>query len=109
MRRVREHLDPVIVLLGPYYMTDFTEGGPAWSHADLPLFKRFNEADLIHHSPVETPLEGQPIGKRYRVLPTDRSEPSPRRVSPEPGGPDILLSDHSDRDDLSGHAWSRQQ
>lgn len=44
VRRVREHLDTVIVLLGPYYMTDFTEGGPAWSHADLPLFRRFNEA-----------------------------------------------------------------
>jgi lysophospholipase L1-like esterase len=44
VRRVREHLDPVIVLLGPYYMTDFTLGGPPWSHADLSLFKRFDHA-----------------------------------------------------------------
>ncbi len=42
--RVREVLDPVIVLLGPYYMNDFTLGGAAWSHANLALFKRFNEA-----------------------------------------------------------------
>lgn len=42
--RVREHIEPVIVLLGPYYMTDFTVGRPAWSHADLSVFKRFNHA-----------------------------------------------------------------
>ncbi len=42
VRRVRERIQPVIVLLGPYYMTDFTQGGPRWSHADLSLFKRFN-------------------------------------------------------------------
>jgi len=44
VRRAREHIDPVIVLPGPYYMTDFTVGGPAWSHADLPLFQRFSQA-----------------------------------------------------------------
>ena len=41
---VREHIEPVIVLLGPYYMTDFTVGGPAWSHADLSLFECFSHA-----------------------------------------------------------------
>ncbi len=44
VRRVREHIEPVIVLPGPYYMTDFTLGGTSWSHADLSLFKRFNHA-----------------------------------------------------------------
>ena len=44
VRRVREQVEPVIVLLGPYYMTDFTRGGAPWSHANLPLFKRFNTA-----------------------------------------------------------------
>ena len=44
VRRVREHIDPLIVLLGPYYMTDFTLGGPPWSHADLSVFERFNHA-----------------------------------------------------------------
>ena len=42
VRRVREQVEPVIVLLGPYYMTDFTRGGPPWSHANLPIMKRFN-------------------------------------------------------------------
>jgi len=40
---VRNRIDPLIVLLGPYYMTDFTLGAPYWSHADLSLFERFNE------------------------------------------------------------------
>ena len=35
--------EPVIVLLGPYYMNDFTLGGESWSHADLDLFKKFNK------------------------------------------------------------------
>lgn len=42
--RVRHVLQPVIVLVGPYYMTDFTVGGPPWQHADLALFHRFNRA-----------------------------------------------------------------
>ena len=44
VHRVREKIQPLIVLLGPYYMTDFTVGGKRWSHANLELFKRFNEA-----------------------------------------------------------------
>lgn len=44
VHRVRVHIDPVIVLPGPYYMTDFTLGGRAWSNADLPLFQRYNRA-----------------------------------------------------------------
>jgi lysophospholipase L1-like esterase len=43
IRRVREKVDPVIVLLGPYYMIDFERGGPAWSHGSLDLFKKFNK------------------------------------------------------------------
>ena len=44
VRRVRRRIEPLIVLLGPYYMTDFTVGGPNWSHADLNLFGQFNKA-----------------------------------------------------------------
>lgn len=44
IRRVREQIQPLIVLLGPYYMTDFTAGGERWSHADLDLFYRYNGA-----------------------------------------------------------------
>ena len=44
IRRVREKIQPLIVLLGPYYMTDFTVGGERWSHADLDLFYRYNDA-----------------------------------------------------------------
>ena len=42
--RVRQRGNPLILLLGPYFMTDFTVGGKSWSHADLPLFRRFNAA-----------------------------------------------------------------
>ena len=44
IRRVREMIQPLIVLLGPYYMNDFTLGGKEWSHADLDTFHRYNEA-----------------------------------------------------------------
>jgi lysophospholipase L1-like esterase len=44
VRRVRERIDPLIVLLGPYYMVDFALGGRTWGHADLALFYQFNEA-----------------------------------------------------------------
>ena len=44
IRRVREQIQPLIVLPGPYYMTDFTAGGERWSHADLDLFYRYNDA-----------------------------------------------------------------
>ena len=44
IRRVREQIQPLIVLLGPYYMTDFTVGGERWSHANLDLFYRYNNA-----------------------------------------------------------------
>jgi lysophospholipase L1-like esterase len=41
---VRRRIQPLIVLLGPYFMTDFTVGGEDWSHANLELFHRFNRA-----------------------------------------------------------------
>ncbi len=44
VRRVRESIQPLILLLGPYYMTDFTLGGPRWSHGDLEVFHQYNEA-----------------------------------------------------------------
>ena len=44
VQRVREKLDPVIVLPGPYFMTDFTLGHPEWSRGDLELFDTFNQA-----------------------------------------------------------------
>ena len=44
IRRVRERIEPLIVLLGPYYMTDFALGGADWSHANLEIFQRFNNA-----------------------------------------------------------------
>jgi lysophospholipase L1-like esterase len=44
IHRVREQINPLIVLLGPYYMTNFNKGKPKWNHADLPLFIRYNEA-----------------------------------------------------------------
>ena len=44
IRRVREQIQSLIVLLGPYYMTDFTAGGERWSHANLDLFYRYNDA-----------------------------------------------------------------
>ena len=43
-RQVRREIKPLIVLMGPYYMVDFTRGEPLWSHADLPLLHRLNEA-----------------------------------------------------------------
>ena len=42
VRRVREHVEPLVVLLGPYYMTAFNAYAP-WDQADLALFERFNE------------------------------------------------------------------
>ena len=43
--RVREQQQqqPLIVLLGPYFMTDFTVGGKHWSHGSLKLFYQYNE------------------------------------------------------------------
>jgi hypothetical protein len=32
----------VIVLLGPYFVTDFSVGGEAWSRADISVFEQFN-------------------------------------------------------------------
>ena len=44
IHRVREHIQPLVVLVGPYYMTDFTLGGPTWSHASLDTFRQYNDA-----------------------------------------------------------------
>ena len=42
--RVRASIQPLIVLLGPYYMTGFDQYGPHWNKATLELFHQFNEA-----------------------------------------------------------------
>lgn len=42
--RVRADIQPLIVLLGPYYMTGFDQFGPDWNKATLELFHQFNEA-----------------------------------------------------------------
>jgi lysophospholipase L1-like esterase len=45
IHNVREQIDPLIVLIGPYYMTSFKNlSRPEWNHADLSLFKQYNEA-----------------------------------------------------------------
>jgi len=44
VRRVQEKIQPLIVLLGPYYMTDFTVGGEVWSQANLDVFHQYNDA-----------------------------------------------------------------
>jgi lysophospholipase L1-like esterase len=41
---VRRHVQPVILLPGPYFMTDFRVGGENWSHANLETFGAYNEA-----------------------------------------------------------------
>ncbi len=43
VRRIREEIQPLIVLLGPYYMTAFDHHGPQWNQADLERFYRYNE------------------------------------------------------------------
>ena len=44
LRRVREKNQPLIVLLGSYYMTDFELGGPEWAHATLETYKQYDVA-----------------------------------------------------------------
>lgn len=42
INRIRKECPPLIVLLVPYYMTDFNLGGETWGHANLDIFKQFN-------------------------------------------------------------------
>ena len=42
--RVRAEIQPLILLLGPYYMTAFDKFGTNWNHADLKSFHRFNDS-----------------------------------------------------------------
>ena len=41
--RVREKIQPLIVLLGPYFMTDFQRGAPKWSKVTLDDFYAFDD------------------------------------------------------------------
>ena len=52
---IRQKIQPLIILPGPYFMTDFTVGGDSWIHADLDLFKRFNAA-IAHTAAAENCL-----------------------------------------------------
>ena len=42
--RVRARIDPLIVVLGPYFMTDFQLGGEVWSHGSIERFETYNRA-----------------------------------------------------------------
>ena len=42
--QVRQKLDALIVLLGPYFMTGFDRYGPHWNHATLETFRQYNRA-----------------------------------------------------------------
>lgn len=42
--RIREGCDPVIVLLGPYFIVDFGLGGDPWSHGSPEIFEAYNQA-----------------------------------------------------------------
>lgn len=42
--QVRASIQPLIVLLGPYYMIGFDQFGPDWNKASLDMFHRFNES-----------------------------------------------------------------
>jgi len=44
IRQVRERIQPLIVLPGPYYIKDFQLGGPEWSHANMDVFRAYNDA-----------------------------------------------------------------
>jgi lysophospholipase L1-like esterase len=44
IKRVRQRIQPLIVLLGPYYMNNFDLGKPDWGHANLKIFHQYNEA-----------------------------------------------------------------
>ena len=41
---VRAACQPLIVLPGPYFMTDFSVGGDAWTRGSLELFAAYNDA-----------------------------------------------------------------
>ena len=40
---VHARIDPLIVLPGPYYMTDFAVDQPNWAHANIELFHHYND------------------------------------------------------------------
>ena len=42
--KVREKIQPLIVLLGPYYMTNYKCGGKEWSYGSLDIFYQYNQA-----------------------------------------------------------------
>ena len=44
VRQVRQQIQPLIVLLGPYYMCDFSLGAPYWDKGSLEIFEGYNTA-----------------------------------------------------------------
>jgi lysophospholipase L1-like esterase len=44
IEQVRQQIQPLIVLLGPYFMTGFDMYGPHWNRASLDVFYKFNRA-----------------------------------------------------------------
>ncbi|NPV08942.1 MAG: SGNH/GDSL hydrolase family protein [Anaerolineae bacterium] len=46
VRQVRLHVQPLMVLVGPYYVIDFARGAPIWSNGSLELLHQFNQATV---------------------------------------------------------------
>lgn len=44
INRVREKIQPLIVLPGPYYMIDFALGAPFYDHGNLDILYQYNDA-----------------------------------------------------------------
>ena len=44
LAKIRAEIQPLIVLVGPYYMTGFDRHGTEWAYADLETFEQYNEA-----------------------------------------------------------------
>jgi lysophospholipase L1-like esterase len=44
VHRIREKHSPLIVLVGPYHITDFELGGPEWQHATPEILSSYNDA-----------------------------------------------------------------
>ena len=99
--QVRKKIKPLIVLLGPYYMTGFDQFGPHWNNATLETFQQFNRATedvansmdclyvdllaaygnanwLIHHDTVHANDVGHRIvaNKIFEVLASNCSGPA---------------------------------
>lgn len=44
INRIRAEIQPLIVLLGPYYMNGFNMHGPEWGYANIDVLYKYNDA-----------------------------------------------------------------